>query len=424
MGLFVASSTWPMWRQSERWRRVAGQGLEDEAVRQNAADGVNLEQATWYHHEVADMMLIAGLAGRSNGCEFSSAFWGRLERMLEFVASVMDVGGNVPAWGDSDDAVMVRFNPAEGFDAYASLLSTGAVLFKRQDFKAKAPVFDDKSRWLLGDTAAAEFAVLQVDCPSQPVRRVFPEGGYYVLGSDFGTSREVCIVADAGPLGYLSIAAHGHADALSFTLSIAGREFLVDPGTFAYHTDRSWREYFRGTAAHNTLRIDGQDQSVSGGNFLWTHHAHVNCELFESSGGRQCLTASHDGYGRLREPAMHRRRLVYEEVTRSMVVDDEVAGNGNHLIEMHWHLSEHCRVELRADHVWVEYGGVVMTLKWPAGSTARQARGQDAPPLGWISRRFDAKVPCTTIVVSQHVRGNWRGRTEIRVVLPTGNGQF
>ena len=82
------------------------------------------------------------------------------------------------------------------------------------------------------------------------------------------------------PLGYLSIAAHGHADALSFTLSVGGNEILIDPGTFAYHTQKRWREYFRGTSAHNTLRVDGADQSVPGGNFLWTQHSQTRVLSF------------------------------------------------------------------------------------------------------------------------------------------------
>ena len=94
-----------------------------------------------------------------------------------------------------------------------------------------------------------------------------------MLGSRFGTRDELRIVADAGPLGYLSIAAHGHADALAFTLSAHGQELLIDPGTYAYHTEREWRDWFRGTAAHNTVTLDDENQSVIGGNFMWLQRA-------------------------------------------------------------------------------------------------------------------------------------------------------
>lgn len=57
--------------------------------------------------------------------------------------------------------------------------------------------------------------------------RSFTRAGYYILGEQFETPEEVRIAADAGALGYLSIAAHGHADALAFTLTLGGRPFLV-----------------------------------------------------------------------------------------------------------------------------------------------------------------------------------------------------
>ena len=104
-------------------------------------------------------------------------------------------------------------------------------------------------------------------------RLQFSESGYYLMGSAFDTPDEVRLLVDAGPLGYLSIAAHGHADALSFVLNVGDREILVDPGTYAYHTDPAWRRYFRSTRAHNTVGVDEQDQSVQAGNFMWTDHA-------------------------------------------------------------------------------------------------------------------------------------------------------
>ncbi len=128
-GLFIGASTWPWWSASGRWRNEAQRELEAEALKQVHADGVNCEQATWYHHSVADMMLLAGLTARANAHEFSPAFWSRFESMLEFIASIMDVRGGVPSFGDSDDGVMVRFSPAPDFPVFQSLLATGAALF-------------------------------------------------------------------------------------------------------------------------------------------------------------------------------------------------------------------------------------------------------------------------------------------------------
>ena len=173
MGLLIGSITWPLWLESARWRELAQQGFASEALRQNFEDGVNREQAIWYHHEVADMMLLCGLVGRANGVEFGELFWKRLEAMLEFIASLMDAGGNMPMIGDSDDALMVRFSQQPEFNVYQSLLATGALVFGRGDFKVKARHFDDKSRWLMGDAAAADFEALPSPFVETP-RRQFP----------------------------------------------------------------------------------------------------------------------------------------------------------------------------------------------------------------------------------------------------------
>lgn len=403
MGLFIGAVTWPLWPECARWRELAQVGFEREALKQTCADGVNREQAIWYHHEVADMMLHCGIIGRANGIEFGAAFWERLTAMLEYLASVMDVAGHVPMSGDSDDAVMVRFSQEVDFDAYRSLLATGAVLFGRGDFKVKAGRFDDKTRWLLGDAAEQTFAALSTETAQLPVRQAFPEGGYWILGDRFETAEEVRVVADAGPLGYLSIAAHGHADALSFTLSLHGHEILIDPGTYAYHTQKLWRDYFRGTSAHNTLRVDGEDQSVIGGNFLWLQHARAQCE--------QCLTAvdrdewcgSHDGYLRLREPVRHRRGIVLDKRAAEIRVEDSLEGIGRHRVELFWHFAETCEVECRQGIWWVSSGDVRVSFALPAGLEVSAVRGAEAPPLGWVSRRFDEKQMITTLVCAGYL---------------------
>lgn len=416
VGLFVAATTWPFWAACGRWQVSAQHVLERETLLQNAPDGVNREQAVWYQHEVTDMLLVAGLVGRANGRDFSADYWSRIESMLEFVASIMDVGGNVPALGDADDAVVVGLRPNKQTSVYKSLLATGAVLFNRGDFKFKAGQFDAKSRWLLGDVAARAFDAIETEGTQVPPRRLFPHGGYYVLGSDFESADEVRIVADAGPLGYLAIAAHGHADALSFTLSVAGHEILIDPGTYVYQGAPRWRDYFRGTSAHNTIRVDGHDQSVSGGTFLWVEHAETICEAVSLTGPTQRLAARHLGYRRFRSSVTHRRVLEYSQDVRTLLVDDHVLGVGSHEIELHWHVSDRCAVRLYDTHALIQCDETVVSLSWPECSVVELVRGREEPPLGWQSPRFDKKHPCTTIVVRVRSTGDWHGTSEIQVL--------
>lgn len=413
-GLFVGCVTWPFWPETAKWRQVAKDGLECEALLQNAADGVNREQAISYQQFVLDFLLLAGLAGRENDDAFSQPYWRRIESMLEFIASVMDVNGNVPMIGDADDGYAVRLSQEADFCPYRSLLATGAVLFKRSDFRAKAGQLDDKTRWLLGAASDKAYPNIPANAVALPVRREFREGGYYVMGSEFETPRELRVIADAGPLGYLSIAAHGHADALAFTLSVGGREILIDPGTYAYHTQKKWRDYFRGTAAHNTVTVDGENQSEIGGNFLWLRKASVACELWETGSKSDRFVGSHDGYRRLDDPVVHRREILLEKAGRRIVVTDTLDCAGQHRAECRWHFSEACEVWLEGKVLYARNSGNVVSLRLADPALKFEIHnGEEHPPCGWVSRSFDVKIPTVTAVVPFAVQGRTTLITEI-----------
>ena len=397
-GLFVAGVTWPHWREMREWRNAAKAILEREALAQNAPDGVNREQALWYQQFVLDMLVLCLLAGKANGEWFSADYESRIEAMMDFIASVMDAGGNVPMFGDADDGYIMRLDPEASFSPYRSALALGALLFRRGDFKLKAGRLDDKTRWLLGPQAAAEYQALDTEATRLPLRQTFQEGGYFILGAEFDTPNEIRAVVDAGPLGYTSIAAHGHADALSFTLSVGGREFLIDPGTYAYHTQERWRQYFRGTAAHNTVRIDGRDQSEQGGNFLWLEKARAGCGLWLSSSEKDSFEGWHDGYLRLADPVKHRRLIELDKAARRLVIEDTLEMAEEHEVELFFHCAEDCRVDAVAESYLIERDGIALRLLLPAQGTSELYRGSLSPVIGWISRGFDRRQPTSTIV--------------------------
>lgn len=412
-GLFIASMTWPHWHEACDWMAESKSILERELVLQNTADGVNREQASAYQQFELDLLLLCVLAARGSGQVFSEGFVRRFESMFEYLAAIMDAGGNVPMIGDSDDGYAVRLSQEEDFCPYRSLLATGAVLFKRADFKAKARTLDDKTRWLLGTDAQRSFEALPSQRAGAALRREFPEGGYYILGADFDTEREIRLLADAGPLGYQRIAAHGHADALAFTLSLGGTEFLIDPGTYAYHTQDAWRTYFRGTSAHNTLRVDGRDQSEPGGNFMWLRKANAACTGWLTSEREDVFEGWHDGYRALSDPVIHRRRITLIKRARRIVIEDRLEMSGRHEIELFFHCDERCAIESSELGFRLRRGERILALRLPdlPGAGWEFIRGSTRPILGWVSRRFDERAPTTTI--------RWRARLEGAALLRT-----
>ncbi len=412
-GLVIGALTWPHWPQSRLWLAAGKALLEREALAQNAADGVNREQSLASQQLALEAQILCLLAGAATGHKFSAAYEARIEAMLDFLASIMDAGGNVPMFGDADEACVLKLKPGrETSSPYKSLLATGAILFKRGDFKLKAGKLDDKTRWLLPD-AQARFAGLDSERTRLPLRQQFAHGGYYILGCEFDTRNEIRLLADAGPLGYGAGAARGHADALSFTLSVGGREFLIDPGTYAYHAQARWRRYFRGTGAHNTVRIDGLDQSVQAGSFVWLRKARAGCSLWLSSARKDSFEGWHDGYMRLPDPVKHRRLIELDKRARRILVEDTLEMEDEHDVEVFFHCSELCAVDAVPGGYLLSRKSASVKILMPeaANSASRVYRGSVAPIFGWVSRAFDSREPASTIV--------WRARLTGRAVLRT-----
>jgi hypothetical protein len=412
-GVYVASVTWPLWRQVRTWGERCREHLAVECLKQNAPDGGNREQALGYLPFVFDFLLLAGLAARAADHDFKPEYWRRLESMAEFVASMMDVAGHVPMIGDADDGYVVRLSADEDFCPYRSLIATSALLFRRADLAAKARRLDAQTRTLLGREAPDAFARLlaQPEAQFAPVR-AFPDSGYYLLGSDLETSREARVLIDAGPLGYLSLAAHGHADALAVLLNLGGREILVDPGTYAYHTEPEWRRYFRGTNAHNTVVVDGLDQSEQRGNFMWSNHAHARCLGFSSGPGTQCFRGEHDGYRRLRDPVTHRRELEYRDGEAALLISDTLECAGVHEVTRRWQIGQGLQLSRQGDAIRLDAGVAIVTLKplEPLREVTVHNAGS-ASEGGWISRRFGHKEPCCSV--------SWHSRVEATTTLRT-----
>jgi hypothetical protein len=197
---------------------------------------------------------------------------------------------------------------------------------------------------------------------------------------------------------------------------VGGNEILIDPGTYTYHTQKMWRDYFRGTSAHNTVRIDGVDQSVIGGNFMWLRHATAACEGWEPGAARDRLAGSHDGYMRLDDPVRHRREIALHKKASAIRVADTLECAAEHVVELHWHCHEDVQAAIRGRTVEMQRNGIALMLAMSDPRfSPRIARGEEAPPLGWVSRRFDTKQPTATIVWTGAIIGDATLRTDITV---------
>ena len=416
-GVFVGSAWFPDLPGAGGWKEESREILSREILRQTYADGCTREQALGYHLFVLQFFLVAGIVGKRIGMDFPPPYWERVGKMLEF-AGALSEGGPLPLFGDCDEGYVLDL--AGGGNDVHELLAIGARLFPGAGFPPGAAGSGEAAWWLLGPGAPDRRDGFLPPRANVRLRsRSFPESGFYLLqsGSLEGEDR-VSVLFDCAELGYGSIAAHGHADALSFTLRVGGRDVFVDPGTFDYFAYPEWRTYFRTTAAHNTLEIDGKDQSVMLGPFLWGCRAHSRCIRFEAEGEGGIVAGEHDGYARLPAPARHSRTIGMDAESGVIDVIDEIESDGAHDIRIFFHAAEDCAVAMEgASTIRIGVGTSVVLLDVDPALTVTLLSGSEAPISGWVSRGYHRKSPSTTIVARGRTRGNTRFRCIMRVGL-------
>ncbi|MFD0275272.1 alginate lyase family protein [Kitasatospora sp. NPDC127111] len=404
-GQFAAACAFDWFPASARWRSAALKSLERHLRANTFPSGLNRELATEYHGLVLELGLAAVAEADAAAVPVPGTVRLVLLRMTDALAAVVDDRLRPPRQGDADDGHGLVLDGA-GTDRWASLLATGEAVFGRLPWWPEVTGTDLRTPLL----AALLRPYAKDGTVTRPARRPvhFPDAGMTVLRGGDG----IWCRCDGGPHGFLSIAAHGHADALSVEVRHDGVDVLADPGTFCYHGQPEWRRYFRSTLGHNTLELDGTDQSVSGGPFLWTRHAGSRVLVADTSDpavARWC--AEHDGY----RPSVHRRRVELTAASRELRILDEVRGP-RRPVRLAFHLGPAVTAELTGNRAvlrWTADGedrSAVLDL--PGELSWRAHRGATEPPLGWYSPGFGRKVPATTLVGTGFTDGT-RGFTTV-----------
>ncbi|MFI2241500.1 alginate lyase family protein [Streptomyces chrestomyceticus] len=408
-GQFAAACAFGWFPASARWRAGALRSLERHLRGNTFASGLNRELATEYHGLVLELGLAAVAEADAAGVPVPPTVRLVLLRMTDALAAIVDNRLRPPRQGDADDGHGLVLDGA-GTDRWASLLATGDAVFGRLAWWPAVTGTDVRTPLLAalvrpyGKPGTAPAVTRPASRPGH-----FADAGLTILRGP----EEIWCRCDGGPHGFLSIAAHAHADALSVEVRHDGVDVLADPGTFCYHGQPEWRQYFRSTLAHNTLQWDGRDQSVSGGPFLWTRHARSRVLVADTSHEkvtRWC--AEHDGY----QPCVHRRQVELTAASRELRVVDEVRGDRG-AVRLAFHLGPVITAELtgnRAALTWTRDGedrSAVLDL--PGELSWRAHRGESDKPLGWYSPGFGRKEPATTLVGS----GRADGAAEFTTVL-------
>ena len=380
--LYLLGTLVPTLPGASEWGAFGRATLIDEAQRQIHADGVGAEQSPTYTAFTLEWLILCGATAHRLGIPFPAAYTERIAGAAEFLRWLTDANGSQPRIGDDDEG-RVLFSQFDTESYTSSVLGCIAASLERSDLSPPQRLPHLREAFF-GQPPAALSAPVGL--------RHFAAGGYTVARSMHGGAAALLVV-DHGPLGYLSIAAHGHADALALWLHVDGQPVLVDAGTFLYHSGGSWRDHFRGTPAHNTLSILGADSSRIAGAFNWSRKAVTRVVELDGDPKHWRIVAEHDGF--LRDFGLRHRRGVERTGADSFLITDELLGSGGRQpVEIGFLVHPSLKID-DTEGQWTvrKSGQTLLAIEGDGQLAAQLQNGQMEPPRGWYSDVFGHKVP-------------------------------
>jgi hypothetical protein len=289
VALHALGTLFPEFPIASEFKRIGLQVVTEQMDRQVRNDGSHFEQSSYYHVYALDMLLFhARLAPPP------AVYREKLARMADFLDALLGPDRVLPFLGDDDGGRWFHpYGPRDQFGR--ATLDAANVFLARPNPPAESKMFSD-----------AGLAVMRAGD-----RQVIFDGGAFGAGG----------------------AGHSHSDTLSLLARAGGQAILIDPGTYTYTGDPAMRDWFRGSAAHNTVRIDGLDQGEMAGPFRWKTKPGVRWIEWTPGSERDVAEAecSYMGF-------VHRRRVVFEKPDRVLVSDTIMGPSGEHDLLQSWHL--------------------------------------------------------------------------------------
>jgi hypothetical protein len=311
LGLFFAGLP-----KAAHWEQLGARVMREQMERQVHPDGSHFEQSTYYHLYATDMFLWHAILTKPD-----REYMDKLEKMAEYLHAVMGPSRLLPFLGDDDGGRL--FHPYGERSSFGrASMATASIVLGREHWQWGAQDLDEQAVWWLGagvlDRKPGE---------GKWESRLFSDAGVAAMTS--GANQVIFDSGGFGPWG----AGHSHADALSIVVRSGDEEILIDPGTYTYVGEQKWRDWFRSTEAHNTIRIDGRDQATAAGPFRWANHPEVAILSWKTNAKRDAI----EGECRYRG-FTHRRSVEFQKPDVILIIDEIDGPPGEHEVEQLWHL--------------------------------------------------------------------------------------
>jgi uncharacterized heparinase superfamily protein len=369
--------------ESEHWLRAALSRLRAEVAEQVRTDGAHFERSPGYHLVVLKDLLEIACRLRASGHAVPDWLDAALRRMLDYLLAILPAEGLIP---------LLKDTALDAAPSPSSVLTAGALYCDERRYKL-FDRFELLPALLFGKAGWERFRQWEVNAGARP-STALAASGHFVLRDDLHQEYAIFDAGEACP-DYLP--AHAHADLFTYELSVGGRKIIVDSGVYEY-AEGPWRDFFRSTRAHNTVELDGENQSEVWGSFRVARRARPEHVRWREGERFFWVQGMHRGYERFKARASHRR--TFAAVRNGLwIVIDELQGRGRCTARSYIHFHPDMIIGTRhggafqvngaGDEVWITAFGE---------DRIEESRGIMQPRYqGWYSERFGEISPNTVL---------------------------
>jgi len=315
VGLWTAGTLYPELREAQVWQNLGAHLLHEAVLDQITPEGVSQQHSFNYQRMILHLLLWTLRLSEIHRFALHEDIRQRTQSAYDFMRPWVDpVSGLVPNYGSDDGSIILPLAQSSYRD-FRPLLQLGAAVLDRPALYPGP--WDEATLWF-----GKKPAVL---CEKISVPQVAADTGYFRLGDNNSWA-----LIRAGRYTRRPF----QADQLHMDLWWRGINLARDPGTYLYNGAVPWNNGFAGTAVHNTVTVDHQDQMRRAGRFLWVDWAQASGRVYSSSGDApDSFEGEHDGYKRF--GVIHRRMVRWLSGSGWVIVDD-IEGSGEHDVRLHW----------------------------------------------------------------------------------------
>lgn len=401
MGLNVISSYFSVsTMEANRWRRL----FFLEIQKQVNDDGVHMELCTRYHVEVTDQILIGLTFIQDAGNNVPSQVWQKFQKMFQFTQHV-DYLGNETIFGDNDEGSVIKPYFDLSFSIYRSQMQTSNYMFGTS---YNSPGQIDFRNYLIFGSA---FRSHEKCLPQKDT--LFKDSGYCFI---YDHSNKSKLSFDCGPIGDDISAAHGHSDIFHFNVEVNGLPFIIDPGTYQYHSKAIfWRNYFRGITAHNTLSVNGRDHATNNGRMSWLNCPDVYVNYFNSKKNMTTCMATTNAF--LREGIeKHTRTITYDKINKLVKIEDLLAGKDSKKkkVDFYLHFHPETKIKQGKNELILNRMNTKVIISNEHFNLSEIHFGNEDIPLGWFSKEYNLKQQSNTLKLELSFKNKIKLETYIR----------